>query len=482
MEDWNRLAQTPAGQALLRTEWPTLSARPAPPELDLALFPPRLRAMMAAVAASTRAPVELAAVCALGVSSACAVGRVGLRLSPDWVEPGQLFLMGIAPPTSGKSPVFSQMLSPLMAIFDDQQKRQAVQNARQYALRETIEAQATTAKKKGNRDEAMRLAEELASIPPVDEGQRYFSGDVTPEHLIQLMARNGGRLAQLDDEGQLLDMACGRFSDLPDLSPWLKGYTGGQNLQVGRKNGSFVAENASLSVLTLTQPDVLDQVLSSGRLQGKGFLSRFLIVEAPAPKSWSQSVPIPQEVRSAYQEDVQRMAGLSKVTLSLTPEASELWQGWEQACFELQTNGPWRALAAMNFKLNGLPARLAVNLALWEGNIFRVDGQQMQTAIGLAYWAIAHMLARFGDSDALSREAAAALDVVQLIGKSPVRERDVWNRMRRRSVFVGKNKASGEDALRELCERGYLRPCLTPPDGGKWLDVHPKLMEGGGGA
>ncbi len=447
----------------------------------MTLFPPNTRAMMEAVCASTRAPVELAAVCALGVSSACAVGRARLEISGDWVEPGQLFLLGVAPPTAGKSPVFRHMLGPLTEIFDQQEQSARLSSARQLTLRDSLESEKSRAVKQGKREEAARLAEEIEALPPLDLGRRYVSGDVTPEHLGKLLSDNGCRLAQLDDEGQLLDMVCGRFSDLPDLSPWLKGYNG-DTLQSGRKGGSYTAQHASLSVLSLTQPDVLDQVVSKGRLQGKGFLARFLIVRCEAVPGYQEAVPIPQAIKAACLADVQRMAGMGDLPLTLSPSAVPVWRAWDRRSREA-LQAEWHTLADLGFKLGALPARLAVNLALLEGNVFAVDAELLTRAIRLAEWFAAHLLAIFGDDVLLSREAVAALEAikrrVRRTGETCVRAITLKNCLRNLSAFKGEPGKLQEDALSELCEFGYLRPALSVEGPGRWYDVHPDLLKGG---
>lgn len=481
MDDYEILAATELGKSVLQQPWSKLDARPAPPELDLTLFPPNTRAMIQAVSASTRAPIELAAVCALGASSACAVGRVKLEISGDWVEPGQLFLLGVAPPTAGKSPVFRHMCGPLMEIFDQQEQASRLGNARQLALRDSIEAEKSKAIKSGKRDEAARLAEEIESLPPLDLGRRYVSGDVTPEHLGKLLADNGCRMAQLDDEGQLLDMVCGRFSDLPDLSPWLKGYNG-DTLQTCRKGGSYTARNASLAVLSLTQPDVLDQVVNKGRLQGKGFLARFLIVRCEAISDYRESVPVPQAIKAAYLADVQRMAGMGELSLTLSPSAVPVWRAWDKRSREA-AQAEWHSLADMGFKVNALPARLAVNLALLEGNVFAVDAELLGRAIRLSEWFAAHLLAIFGDDVLLSREAVAALEAikrrVRRTKETSIRGITLKNTLRNLSAFKGEPSKLQEDALSELCEFGYLRPALSVDGPGRWYEVHPDLLKGG---
>ncbi len=441
----------------------------------MTLFPPRLRRMMEAVAASTRAPVELAAICALGASSACAVGRVKLRINPDWCESGQLFLLGVAPSGSFKSTVRALMIDPLTEIFDQQHKEAAARNQRLFHERDTLEVQLAQAKKKGDRDKVSALVDELNALPPINEGRRYTSGDSTPEALLDLMHRNGGRIAQFDDEGTSLDVVTDTSAKLPNLSPWLDGYTGSHTIHVERRGGSYIVEKAALSVMVLTQPLVLDAVLDSTRAVGKGYLARFLIVKTLREDDLEDAEPIPPEVRKDYEDDLLRMSGLGEMTLTLTPEAAKLYRSWVARCRQ-ERKTAWHTLSDLGFRLEAMPARLAVNLALWQGTVFQIDAELLARAIRLGEWFIAHLLALFGDEITMSRAAEIMLDVIRgklKSGKEPPFSARELKNARRQGL---KDSRAQDEALAELCELGYLRPALTVDGRGRWYEVNPGVM------
>ena len=80
------------------------------------------------------------------------------------------------------------------------------------------------------------------------------------------MRDNDGSTSQLDDEGELFELLAGRYQELPNLNPWLKGYSGGVPFAMERKGGSTIVENPNLSVLVLAQHYILGELLDAKRM------------------------------------------------------------------------------------------------------------------------------------------------------------------------------------------------------------------------
>ena len=92
--------------------WPEL------PEETLPLFPTELLPgfcgeLVRAVAASIHAPVDYAACALLGAASSAIVGRVSVRLTPDYATPVPLFCGMGGESGTGKSPVMKKIIRPL---------------------------------------------------------------------------------------------------------------------------------------------------------------------------------------------------------------------------------------------------------------------------------------------------------------------------------------------------------------------------------
>lgn len=305
-ENWDELAREPEGQAALN-QAPRAWGSPAEEPNASSPRPVASAACFAGYggrrADSVGASRDIAAVIGLGVGSACITGRVFVQLKPDWKEPGWAFLLVVAKPGDGKSPCYKHLTSPLFDWQTEQNRARRVQVEQTAALRAMLEAEKQKAIKKGDR-EAVRLAvQELAEQAQAFEIGRFIKGNTTPEAFVQLMSENGGAVAQLDDEGDLFDLLQGRYQDIPDLSPWLQGYSGGASVELRRRGGSISAEHAAVSVLALTQPIVMENVLTNSRMAGKGFLGRFLACSPEPPDVFVRRKPdIPYGTATAYQK------------------------------------------------------------------------------------------------------------------------------------------------------------------------------------
>lgn len=439
-ENWDELAREPEGQAALNQApraWGSLPKNPTPPALDLSLLPPALRDMAAAVADSVGASRDIAAVIGLGVGSACITGRVFVQLKPDWKEPGWAFLLVVAKPGDGKSPCYKHLTSPLFDWQTEQNRARRVQVEQTAALRAMLEAEKQKAIKKGDRE----------------------------------------AVAQLDDEGDLFDLLQGRYQDIPDLSPWLQGYSGGASVELRRRGGSISAEHAAVSVLALTQPIVMENVLTNSRMAGKGFLGRFLACSPEPPDVFVRRKPdIPYGTATAYQKALARLLTLPETVLTLDDAAREVFLDFEQEIFD-KRRGEWSALEELGVcgKLAGSAARLAAILCAWADEK-TVSAARMRDAVALVRWFAEHMLRLYGEQNAVSRQAQEVLTLLQKRGEACILERTLTDTLRKRQGF---DKDAFERALCELAARGYIQRDEVKGGGRptKYIYLHPGLMQ-----
>lgn len=478
-DSWDALAREQSGQLALTQAprpWGGLPRSPTPPALDLSLLPPVLRDMAVAVADSVGASRELAAVVGLGAGSACITGRVFVQLKPDWKEPGWAFLLVVAKPGDGKTPCFKHLASPLFDWQSEQNRARRVQVEQSAALRAMLEAEKAKAVKKGDR-EAVRLAvQELAEQEQIFEVGRFVRGNTTPEAFVQMMSENHGAVAQLDDEGDLLDLLQGRYQEIPDLSPWLQGYSGGSSVELRRRSGSLFAENAAVSVLALTQPVVLENVLTNSRMSGKGFLGRFLVCSPEPPDAFVRHKPaIPMSAGLAYQKALARLLAMPEMVLTLEDAAREVFLDFEEEIFD-KRRGEWAALETLGIcgKMAGNAARLAAILCAWADEK-AVSAARMRDAVALARWFAEHMLRLYGAQNTVSRQAQEVLTLLQKRGEGCVLEWTLTDTLRKRKGFT---KEGFEQALCELEARGYIQRDEVKGGGRpmKYVYLHPELM------
>ena len=479
--EWEEALNTKDGQAVLLGGWKPLPATPIAPQLDPALLPPVLRGMAEAVAANLNIEVDLPALIGLGVASACACGRVSVRLKPDWIEPAQLFLLGIVDSGEGKTPAFKKMAGQLFKTQAEENKRLLRFIEADKAELEVLQAQKKAAVGKKEIEKARCIAEKITEFQskmarPVN---RFIGGDVTPERLAEIMRDNDGATSQMDDEGELFELLAGRYQDLPNLDPWLKGYSGGVPLAMERKGGSIIVDEPNLSVLILAQHLVIDELLDEKRMAGKGLIARFLIA-CPEPKrEYAEEPDILAAVSLGYEETVKRLLALKKATLTLTSEAMEIFLAFRREIHERQWLD-WEPLKRYAFigKLAGNTARLACVLKLWEDGDTEepIDALQMRNAVALARYFIDHMLHLLGGESELVPIAKEALLEIREEKQPLLHERELKKKLTKRKTFPTAEVV--DKALDILANAGYIRRYKEATDGrsAAVIEVNPELL------
>lgn len=309
---------------------------------------------------------------------------------------------------------------------------------------------------------------------------RFNTGNITPERLAELMQDNGGSIALLDDEGELLDMLEGRYQDIPDLGPYLKGYNGNEPIQMERRSGCIRVEKANLSILILTQSVALETFLTNPRMRGKGFIARFLIAAPAAVQEFVEGKPLPAGVVSAYHNAILRLWDIPRCTLSLSPEASALFLEWRKEIFNRRRPGEsWGALYADPHmdKFPGATLRLAGILHIWqEQQSDEINAATMRNAIALARYFVGHRLHLLGGKNSLTPPAADAIKYLRERKQASQKEREVKQALSKRALF--RTDGTAETALAELEKAGYIQRRQEKGNGRPvgWIDLHPDLL------
>lgn len=483
-KEYEALMNTPEAQAVLQSEeWPPLASVPVPPAFDPEWLPQVPRDMADAVTRlrKKRIPFGMPALCALGASSACACGRVTIQINQGWEEAPQLYLAGIAPPGAAKSPVMEAMTGHLIALQAKENRRSQMEIAREQTRLAVLEAERAAFVKKKQRGEAADKGEEIERFKQTMRHpiSRFIEGNVTAEAVPQLMLENKG-VSVIDDEGTLFDMVTGgRYFDIPDTSPFVKGYDARQPLTCHRKGASIVVERPAMSILTLVQPIIRDNIMKDPRLIGNGFAARFLFADFCMGGELGAEEAIPDKVRRAYNARLEALYNLPAFTMTLTPEAWAVLDAWDDELIGRgDVGGEWEAAenAGHLRKMKGTTARIAANIQLWKGGE-RVDADSMRCAVEIARYFVLNLLCMFGTQVTMTSGAKQALDLLLKNGASLQRERDVKEALSRRKLF---KRASGlaDASLAELEQGGYIRRMQKATSGRpvRYIAVHPDLL------
>ena len=425
-----------------------------------------------AVAESTQTPVDMAGTSALTLVSVCTQGKYEIRGKADWVEPTNLFSNIIASPSERKSAVLHAIVRPAdnyevqynlrnAGRVESSKMRKRILERRQKAIEDKV------AKGQAEADDLERIAQEVADF--IEEKPLHlYVDDITTEKLVSVMASNNGRAALISSEGGIFDTLAGIYTKNVNIDVMLKGYSGDTIRvdRIGRESESIM--NPSLTILLMTQPKVVSDVLSNKTFRGRGLTARFLycLPASSVGERRFQSAPIPEDVYQRYEQKIVNMLEEEYPgkpnTITLSPEASALLTAFAEE-IEPKMKAEYAEIADWVGKLVGNTLRIAGLLCradvyrapdfLSDDDPLTVSGGTMANAIRLGRYYLSHALAVY---DAIP-EAAMHRDanrILQMIRERNLAEFDRRTAMRYCRTF--KTVAEIQPVLDFLEDYGYL--------------------------
>jgi hypothetical protein len=359
--------------------WPDLillSGPPATPPFPTDCLSPWLRRWVEETAEATQTPPDLAAMLSLGVCAAALAGKFRVEVRDGWGEPLNVFTVTALPVGDRKTTVLAAALAPVQAYEAKLLEEARPRIAQQASARRVLENQIKNAEQKAGRaddpaerakykEEARKLTRDLAAHP-VDNEPQLFCDDETPEHLAQLLARQGGRILQASAEGTAFEIAKGRYSETANFDVYLKGHAG-DPLRVGRTGREAdIVDHPALTLALAVQPDVIAGLAGQATMRGRGFLARPLWA-LPGSKVGSRKVaaaPVSPSAIQSYQQNLTALwelaGGTSPHRLRFSAEADAALQELERWLEpQLGPEGELSLLAGWANKLAGAVARLA---------------------------------------------------------------------------------------------------------------------------
>ena len=453
-------------------------------------LPPDIGAYVEAVAESTQTPVDMAGTAALSMASVCTQGKYEIQGKADWIEPPNTFADIIAMPYERKSAVLHFIVRPgdnyekqynlqIAGRIEASKMRLRILERRQKAIEERVA--------KGNAEpgELEQIAQEIAEFE-VEKPLHLYVDDITTEKLVSVMASNHGRAALISSEGGIFDTLAGIYTKNVNIDVMLKGYSGDTIRvdRIGRESVNIM--NPSLTVLLMTQPKVVSDVLGNKTFRGRGLTARFLYC---LPKSWVgerkfQSRPVPDEVYQRYEQKIVNMLEEEYPErpniITLSPEASKLLTDFAEELepkmkAEYAEIADWAGkLVGNTLRIAGLLCRAGVYRApefLYENEPLVVGGETMANAIKLGRYFLSHALAVFD----VIPEAAMHRDADRIL--KMIRDRKLTDFNRRtamRFCQTFKTVAEIQPVLDFLEDYGYIAAVAGPPTYGKGRPPMPR--------
>ena len=385
------------------------------PPFPIHRLPIPLRDFAKAVAEHTQTPIDMAAVAALGATSACIQGKYIIQGKVGHTEPLNGYYTLIAKPGERKSAICAIFEEPLKAYEQRNNEAFALEVAQSANIRQVLEKEMEALKNavaKGKKTYA-DMEEKQAEINKHEDIKplRLVCGDVTPEALTSLLADNGGRIAMFSSEGGIFDTLKGLYSTTPNIDTFLKAHCG-DSIRVDRKGrqAEFI-ENPCLTTLLFIQPDVLREVISNETFRGRGLVARFMysFPQSTVGNRRYKTKPIPLEVKEVYMRLCEDMLNIHKKEPHLL-----VLNEWSESVSErfyneleprLGKDGDLEHMADWAGKLNGMVLRLAgliqVVFGVWQEEESFADipfdititEESMLCAVDIGNYFLAHAMA-----------------------------------------------------------------------------------------
>ena len=479
-------------------EWSSprpLLIRPRP-AMPVHCLPSVMADFVESVKSSTQTPGDLAGMLALAAAVIPLTKRLQVKITDDWFEPLQLFVIVEMESGERKSAVFRLVTEPISAY-----ERRAAANAEADIAERDSERRVLLARidnlekrlaKADDKVERLKLLADLKAerddllAKPQKFAPVLFLDDVTPEALAEEMARQGGRMAIMSPEGGTFNIMAGTYSDgNARLDLYLKGHAG-EDVRVNRMTRVTYIPEAALVLALAVQRTVLEEAGSNAAFQGKGLLARMLPVCPESRIGFRELDPTPISggVRKAYADMINTLletkpdedpdGNPTPHTLTLSPGADAAFRAFRERVEVKLRDGEQlgsQSLRSWGSKLPGAVARIAgilhaAGLAA-AGRVPRagqIADTTMTSAITIGEtFLLPHALYAFGvmGADAGIGVAQRALALIVRREMKVVSRRDV-----QRELGLPKVEQADE-AIRVLEEHGFLRVRTSTDTAGK---------------
>ena len=339
------------------------------PRFPVECLPDVVRDYVVAVAESTQTTYEMAGILSLGVLASVMQGKAIVEVKPGYTEQLSVYAVAIAESGERKSAVIKHLTEPIPEYERSYNKQiapaveknkldkrildGAIKQLEKQAIRGTIDDD-------GRIELDVRIKElaEFKELHPL----RIFVNDATPEKLIDIMDKQGGKIAICTAEGNLFDMLAAKNDRGTSLmEPLLKGHAG-DSLTVDRlgREGNFIAKPHISTILTV-QPHVIEKVIRNSGYSGRGLLARFLFVKCGSYVGERSAISpiVPEDVKKRYRNLLFELLAEDTVrTFDLSEGAKEEWQRLHDVV-EKRLLNEWHFMGGFGSKFVGMTVRLA---------------------------------------------------------------------------------------------------------------------------
>lgn len=453
-------------------DWPTpipLGSVTELPPFPIHVLPDWIANYTLEVADDIQVPVDLPATLAIGALSTLASGHLKIQVAGAWTEHANLFLVVAMPPSTGKSPSYKAMCSPVLDLEREYQLQMRATVSANADMVDAIEGELKRAKQLLDVD-VKSLAEIRGRLHNAQDEQttlpKLTIGDATPEALEVLLAQNGGRMAVHSTEGGVFSMMTGRYSESSNLDVYLQGWSGDRldSSRISREANQ--TDEALLTMVLTVQPKVISDLADRPELAGRGLTARFMYSMPPdvlGQRDLRLRHGTAASHRDAYSDQLRTLGRRflswnTPATISLNQDAAQHYTDWRQALEARRTvTGDLRPMAEWTGKLESSVLRLAAILHFAHGHDHSDHATltTMTQALSVGeYWLAhaGHVHDLWGTSPEIT-SARKVADWADTLKGSTFTVRDLY--ATNRTTF--KKADETLPALTLLTERGWIR-------------------------
>ncbi len=330
------------------------------PEIDpINILPGVYGEYAKALSENFQTPPALAVSMVLSTLSTALAGKFDIRPYADdsWIEPLMVWTLAIAETGEGKSQVLSRCIKPLdhwqtlrkkaekSAIEQNNKKRWILEKRAEKLAKEAVNEEDEQA-----RDEKEKQSVKLTESMPDERFEtKLYTNEATPESAQDMLAKHGGKMAFLNDEGGLLQVMAGVYSGgnvITDV--FLKGYNG-MSVKVNRRCREVDIPQANITIGIAIQPGILGKFPKAvwQKFCDSGLFGRFFVfypVSTIGKRDVWKHSNIPDDLQQRYERAVMSLLDIEPEhggTLSLTLDeaAREAWLWFSEKLEQGQANG-----------------------------------------------------------------------------------------------------------------------------------------------
>lgn len=246
------------------------------------------------VANSYQVHPEMVLLPCLSMVSLALCGAVKTKINEDWSEEAPLWSIVVAEASERKSPVLKEIMRPMddyLAKFRKEHKRNiaALKRRKKAMMAKLMKMEKDYEKVVASGQEGLseisaiaKLEEEIEEMPEMTDVPNLIQSDATPEALVQALKKNGEVSGVISSEADPIEVALGLYTDKPNFSVYLKGYSVERYVSTRVQTGEVVIEEPRIVVSVMMQREPMGKLASNRVARERGFLARCLFA---CPKS-----------------------------------------------------------------------------------------------------------------------------------------------------------------------------------------------------